>query len=65
MTLCDLKNDGYHKLVVTEIPYNWDEKPKLKIYKGVNLMTERGLPDFASGVTILYIDEPEPKIPSE
>lgn len=31
MTICDLKNDNYYKLIAAEIPYSIDLKPKLKV----------------------------------
>lgn len=31
MTICDLKNDNYYKLIAAEIPYSIDMKPKLKV----------------------------------
>lgn len=64
MALCDLKNDGYFKLIVAEMPNNLEGKAKLKVYKGVTLMSDRVLPGIAAGVVTLYIDEHEPKIPS-
>ncbi|XP_063701971.1 LOW QUALITY PROTEIN: Bardet-Biedl syndrome 1 protein, partial [Culicoides brevitarsis] len=63
LALCDLKNDGYFKLIAAEMSNNFEGKAKLKVFKGITLMSERGLPGFACGVSILYIDEHEPKIP--
>lgn len=65
LVLCDLKNDGYFKLIAAEMSNNFEGKAKLKVFKGITLMSERGIPGIASGVSILYIDEHEPKIPSE
>ena len=31
MTICDLKNDNYYKLIAAEIPNSIDMKPKLKV----------------------------------
>lgn len=65
LVLCDLKNDGYFKLIAAEMSNNFEGKAKLKVFKGITLMSERGIPGIASGVSILYIDEHEPKIPSK
>lgn len=65
LTLCDLKNDGYFKLIAAEMSNNFEGKAKLKVFKGITLMSERGLPGCPSAISILYIDEHEPKIPSK
>jgi Bardet-Biedl syndrome 1 protein len=31
MTLCDLKNDNYYKLVAADIPLDFEGKSKLKV----------------------------------
>ncbi|CAO1334828.1 unnamed protein product [Diamesa hyperborea] len=63
MTICDLKNDNYYKLIAAEIPYSIDMKPKLKVYKGSQLISEQGLPGIPSAIEFIYIDECEPKTP--
>ncbi|CAO1340392.1 unnamed protein product [Diamesa serratosioi] len=63
MTICDLKNDNYYKLIAAEIPYSIDTKPKLKVYKGSQLINEQGLPGIPSAIEFVYIDECEPKTP--
>lgn len=67
MTVCDLKNDGYQKLIVGEIPLALDSKkpPRLRVYKGNQVVSDQGLPGVPSGVISFYIDEIEPKMPSE
>lgn len=66
MTVCDLLNDGYFKLVVGEIPLTLDTKkpPRLRVYKGNQVVSEQGLPAVPSSVISFYIDEIEPKMPS-
>ncbi|XP_053676967.1 Bardet-Biedl syndrome 1 protein homolog [Anopheles nili] len=64
MTLCDLKNDNYYQLVVVDVPMSdFDTKPKLKVYKGTNLISEQHLPGIPSAVESLYINDQEPRIP--
>lgn len=65
LTLVDLKNDDYFKLVTVEIPQSIhsDEKPKLKVYKGTTLVNEQSLPGIPSSVKSLYVDDHEPRIP--
>ncbi|XP_065093979.1 Bardet-Biedl syndrome 1 protein homolog [Ochlerotatus camptorhynchus] len=64
MSLCDLKNDNYYQLVIVDVPlFDFDTKPKLKVYKGTNLTSEQNLPGIPSAVESLYINEQEPKIP--
>lgn len=67
MTVCDLTNDGYFKLIVGEIPLSLDSKkpPRLRAYKGSQVVSEQGLPGVPSGVISFYIDEIEPKMPSQ
>lgn len=65
MSLCDLKNDNYYQLVIVDVPlFDFDAKPKLKVYKGTNLTSEQNLPEIPSSVECFYLDEPEPRIPS-
>ncbi|XP_055384123.1 Bardet-Biedl syndrome 1 protein homolog [Condylostylus longicornis] len=63
LTLCDLKNDKYSKLIVVDIPKDFKGRAKLKVYKGTGMVSEQGLPGIPSSVKSFYIDEPEPKIP--
>ncbi|XP_059613859.1 Bardet-Biedl syndrome 1 protein [Phlebotomus argentipes] len=63
LTLCDLKNDNYHKLVAAEIPANLVSKSHLKVYKGTTLISEQGLPGIPVAVESLYTEEHEPKVP--
>lgn len=44
---------------------NSDAKSKLKVYKGTTLISEQGLPGYPTAIQTLYVDENEPKIPSE
>ncbi|XP_035784786.1 Bardet-Biedl syndrome 1 protein homolog isoform X2 [Anopheles albimanus] len=64
MTLCDLKNDSYYQLIVVDVPLlDFDAKPKLKVYKGTNLVSEQHLPGIPCAVESLYISDQEPRIP--
>lgn len=65
MSVCDLKNDNYYKLVAAEIPFSLDTKPRLRVYKGTQVINEQGLPGIPSAVESLYIDELPPKMPSK
>uniref|UniRef100_A0A182QKI4 Uncharacterized protein n=1 Tax=Anopheles farauti TaxID=69004 RepID=A0A182QKI4_9DIPT len=66
MTLCDLKNDNYYQLVIVDVPlFDFDAKPKLKVYKGTNLISEQHLPGIPCGVASLYINDQEPRTPSK
>lgn len=66
MTVCDLRNDGYYMMIVGEIPLTLDSKkpPRLRVYKGNQVVSEQGLPGVPSSVVSFYIDEIEPKMPS-
>lgn len=64
MTICDLRNDNYHNLIAAEIPFELDKRPRLKVYKGTQLISEQGLPGIPSSIQTVYIDEPDPKMPS-
>lgn len=65
MSLCDLKNDNYYQLVIVDVPlFDFDAKPKLKVYKGTNLTSEQNLPGIPAAVESFYISEQEPRIPS-
>ncbi|EDS36472.1 BBS1 [Culex quinquefasciatus] len=64
MSLCDLKNDNYYQLVIVDVPlFDFDAKPKLKVYKGTNLTSEQNLPGIPAAVESFYISEQEPRIP--
>lgn len=65
LSLVDLKNDGYFKLISVEIPQTFDAdvKPKLKVYKGTTLVSEQNLPGIPSNVQTLYVNDNEPRIP--
>lgn len=65
MNVCDLKNDNYYKLIAAEIPFSLDTKPRLRVYKGTQVVHEQGLPGIPSSVQSLYIDESHPKMPSK
>lgn len=67
LTLVDLKNDDYFKLVIVEIPQNFrsDEKPKLKVYKGTTLISEQTLPGIPSSLKSFYVDDNDPKLPGK
>ena len=64
MSVCDLKNDDYFKLIAAEIPFSLDTKPRLRVYKGTQIENEQGLPGIPSSVQSLYISENQPKMPS-
>jgi hypothetical protein len=64
MSVCDLKNDDYYKLIAAEIPFSLDTKPRLRVYKGTQIVNEQGLPGIPSSVQSLYIAENQPKMPS-
>lgn len=65
LTLVDLKNDDYFKLVIVEIPQSFktDEKPKLKVFKGTTLVSEQSLPGIPSSLKSFYVDDNDPKLP--
>lgn len=65
MSVCDLKNDNYYKLIAAEIPLSLEAKPKLRVYKGTQVWNDQGLPGMPSSVQSLYIDESYPKMPSK
>lgn len=65
MNVCDLKNDNYYKLIASEIPFEVDARPRLRVYKGTQVINEQGLPGIPSSVQSLYIDESHPKMPSK
>lgn len=63
LSLCDLKHDNYFKLIAAEIPADISAKSKLKVYKGITLISEQGLPGIPSGIETFYIDEHNPRVP--
>lgn len=67
LTLVDLRNDDYFKLVIVEIPQSFksDEKPKLKVYKGTTLVSEQTLPGIPSSLKSFYVDDNDPKLPGK
>lgn len=67
ISLVDLKNDDYFKLVIVEIPQSIrsDEKPKLKVFKGTTLVSEQNLPGIPSSLKSFYIDDNDPKLPGK
>lgn len=67
LAFVDLQNDNYVKLVTVEIPksFSFDQKPKLKVYKGTTLMSEQNLPGIPSSLKSLYIDDNDNKIPGK
>jgi Bardet-Biedl syndrome 1 protein len=64
MTVCDLKNDNYFKLIAAEIPFDM-RPPRLRVYKGNQVVSDQALPGIPSSVQHLFIDEIEPKMPSK
>lgn len=65
MTLCDLKNDDYHKLVLAEIPEDKTKKSKLKVFKGIGMVSEHSLPGIPTSLVSFYTEEATPKTPSK
>lgn len=67
LTLVDLKNDDYFKLVIVEIPQSIrsEEKPKLKVYKGTTLVNEQTLPGIPSSLKTFYVDDNVPRLPGK
>ncbi|GAB0098228.1 Bardet-Biedl syndrome 1 [Sergentomyia squamirostris] len=63
LSLCDLKNDNYYKLIAAEIPTDLVSKSHLKVYKGTTLVCEQGLPGIPIAVESFYTEEHEPKVP--
>ncbi|CAD7083571.1 unnamed protein product [Hermetia illucens] len=64
MTLCDLKNDDYHKLVLAEIPEDKTKtKSKLKVFKGIGMVSEHSLPGIPTSLVSFYTEEATPKTP--
>lgn len=65
LSLADLKNDNYYKLIAVEIPneFHGDAKSKLKVFKGAQLISEQGLPGIPSSVQTLHVDDNDPRIP--
>ena len=64
MTVCDLKSDNYYKLIAAEIPFELESRPRLRVYKGTQVVNEQIIPGIPSSVQSLYIDESHPKMPS-
>jgi Bardet-Biedl syndrome 1 protein len=62
-----LHNENYYKLIAAEIPFFFDNEksPRLRVYKGSQVISDQGLPGVPSSVQCLYIDESEPKMPSK
>ena len=58
MRLCDLDDDGEHKLIIADA-----NSCKLKIYKGTNLHFESQLPDIPSSLEFFYSAPKKPSIP--
>lgn len=70
MTLCDLRSDNYHTLVVADLcplqPTNTDGRSRLKVFKGTTLISEQSVLGIPSAVVSLYIDENVvPKVPGK
>lgn len=67
ITLVDLRNNDYFKLVIVEIPQSIrsEEKPKLKVYKGTTLVSEQTLPGIPSSLKSFYVDDSDPKLPGK
>lgn len=64
MTVCDLRNDNYYHLIVTEIPSIFDTNSRLRVYKGCQVVNEQLINGIASSVQSVFIDESSMKIPS-
>jgi hypothetical protein len=58
MRLCDLDDDGEHKLILAD-----SNSRKLKVYKGTNLHFETQLPDIPSSLEYFYSAPKKPFIP--
>lgn len=67
LSLVDLKNDNYYKLVTAEIApvFTADMKSKLKVYKGTTLISEQNLPGIPSAIQSFYVDDSEARIPGK
>lgn len=66
ITVCDLQSNNYYKLIAAEIPLSLEGKPpRLRVYKGNQVVNDQALPGYPSSVQSLYIDEIEPKMPSK
>lgn len=68
LSLCDLKSDGYYKLIAAdvmtaEMATTLTPRSKLKAFKGTALVSEQLLPGIASSVESFYIDENIPRVP--
>lgn len=76
LSLCDLKSDGYYKLIAADVLANTTDaattedlpsdvslRSKLKVYKGTALISEQLLPGIAVAVENLYIDDNVPRVP--
>ena len=65
MTVSDIKSDNYVRLIAADIAL--DEEPpsaKLKVFRGIDLESEHELKCIPAAIESLYIDESEPKTPS-
>jgi len=58
MRLCDLDDDGDHKLILAD-----SNSRKLKVYKGTNLHFETQLPGIPSSLEYFYSEPKKPYIP--
>lgn len=66
MSVCDLQCNNYYKLIAAEIPLALEDKPpRLRVYKGNQVVNDQALPGIPSSVQCIYIDEIEPKMPSK
>lgn len=68
MTLCDVRSDNYHALVVADLcpllADNTDGRSRLKVFKGTTLVNEQPIAGIPAAVISLYIDENgSPKVP--
>lgn len=68
LSLCDLKSDGYYKLIAADVmtadmATTPTPRSKLKAFKGTALVSEQLLPGLASSVESFYIDENIPRVP--
>lgn len=70
MSLCDIRSDNYHALIVADLcplaADNTDGRSRLKVFKGTTLVNEQPIVGVPAAVVSLYIDEHVmPKVPGK
>lgn len=65
MNICDMRNDNYYHLIVSEIPSIFDTNSRLRVYKGCQVINDQLINGIASSIQSVYIDESSLKIPSK